>query len=238
VAGLAEGARGTQPETGGGEALDKVVPDIEAAVADVPDGATVLVGGFGGSGFPFALRAALIRRRPKRITIVCNNADFGGFVYDEGLVRIICSYPVGATAKPVLAAIEEGSVELQLTPQGTLAERIRAGGAGLGGVLTPTGLGTEFEVGQRVIEVDGRRFLLALPLRGDVALIRAHVADRYGNLVHRHASRNFNTLMATAADLTIAEVASVVEPGELDPQQVHLPGVFVDRVVVSPGVGS
>ena len=214
-------------------AIDKVWPSVDEAVADVPDGATVLVGGFGGAGFPFALRDALIRRRPRRVTIVCNNADFGGFVYEEGLVRIICSYPVGKTAKPVLDAIEAGSVELTLTPQGTLAERLRAGGSGLGGVLTPTGIGTEFETGYDSVEVDGRRWLIAPALRGDVALVRGTTADRYGNLIHRRASRNFNPLMAMAADLTIAEVASVVDAGGLDPEQIHLPGVFVDRVVVS-----
>ncbi len=215
--------------------LDKVVESAEAAVADVPDGATVLVGGFGGSGFPKVLREALIRRHPRRITVVCNNADFGGFVYEDGLVRMICSYPVGATAKPLLEGIEAGTIELELTPQGTLAERLRAGGSGLGGVLTPTGLGTEFQVGRRIIEVDGKSFILALPLRGDVALIRAHQADRYGNLVSRFAGRNFNPLMAMAADLTIAEVDHIVEPGQLDPQQIHIPSVFVDRVVAVGG---
>jgi 3-oxoadipate CoA-transferase alpha subunit len=214
-------------------AIDKVWPSVDEAVADVPDGATILVGGFGGAGFPFALRDALIRRRPLNITIVCNNADFGGFVYEGGLARIICSYPVGATAKPVLQAIEDGSVELGLTPQGTLAERIRAGGAGLGGVLTPTGIGTEFERGYEQLELDGRRWLIAPALRGDVAIVRGTTADRFGNLVFRHASRNFNPLMAMAADLTIAEVAEVVEAGELDPQQVHLPGVFIDRLAIA-----
>ena len=212
--------------------VDKVWPDAPSAVADVPDDATVLVGGFGGSGFPKALREALIARRPKRITIVCNNADFGGFVYDEGLVRIICSYPVGATVKPVLDAIEAGTVSLGLTPQGTLAERLRAGGAGLGGVLTPTGLGTEFEADLPVVELDGRRWLVATPLRGEVALIRATTADRMGNLVSRMASRNFNPLMAMAADLTIAQVDAVVPTGSIDPQHVHIPGAVVDRVVV------
>lgn len=211
--------------------LDRVVDDVDEAVADVRDGSTVLVGGFGGAGFPFALRDALIRRRPKRITIVCNNADFGGFVYDEGLIRVICSYPVGATSKPILEAIEAGTVELTLTPQGTLAERLRAGGSGLGGVLTPTGVGTEFEAGYEVLERGGRRYLLAPPLRGDVALIRGDVADRYGNLVSRNAARNFNPVIAMAADVTIAEVARIVEPGEIDPNHVHVPSAFVDRVV-------
>jgi len=215
-------------------AIDKIWVDAASAVADVPDGATVLVGGFGGSGFPTALREALITRRPRRITIVCNNADFGGFVYDDGLARMICSYPVGATVKPVLAAIEAGSVSLELTPQGTLAERLRAAGAGLGGVLTPTGLGTEFERTLPVIELDGRRWVVATPLRGDVALVRATTADRMGNLVSRMASRNFNPLMAMAADLTIAQVEEVVPTGSLDPAHVHIPGVVVDRVVVVP----
>lgn len=215
--------------------LDKVVQSAEAAVADVPDGATVLVGGFGGSGFPKVLRDALIRRRPKRITIVCNNADFGGFVYEDGLVKVICSYPVGGSVKPILEGIEAGTIQLELTPQGTLAERLRAGGSGLGGVLTPTGLGTEFQEGRRIIEVDGKPYLLALPLRGDVALVRAHQADRYGNLVSRFAGRNFNPLMAMAADMTIAEVDHIVEPGQLDPQQIHIPSVFVDRVVAVGG---
>lgn len=214
-------------------ALAKVVAGVDEAVADVRDGATILVGGFGNAGFPFALRDALARRRLRGLTIVSNNADFGDFVFDGGLARMVCSFPVGVTSKPVLAGIEAGQIELQLMPQGTLAERLHAGGAGLGGVLTPTGLGTEFETGYQSIEIDGRRFLIAPPLRGDVAFIRADTADRFGNLFLRMASRNFNPLMAMAADLTIAEVARVVEPGELDPQAIHIPGVFVDRVVVS-----
>jgi 3-oxoacid CoA-transferase A subunit len=220
---------------GSGVALDKVVASIDEAVADIGDDVTIMVGGFGGAGFPFALRDALIRRRPQRVTIICNNADFGGFVYDQGLARIMCSYPVGATSKPLLEAIEEGRVELQLTPQGTLVERIRAGGAGLGGVLTPTAVGTAFADGYQTMQLNGRDYLIAPALRADVALIRAEVADRYGNLVHRHAGRNFNPLMAMAADLTVAEVARVVEPGELDPNNIHVPSVFVDRVVVVAG---
>jgi 3-oxoadipate CoA-transferase alpha subunit len=209
------------------------VASADAAVADLRDGSTILVGGFGGAGFPFALRDALIRRRLKDITIVSNNADFGGLVYDGGLVRIIFSFPGGETSKPVLQAIEDGRVELQLTPQGTIAECIRAGGAGLGGILTPTGLGTQFERGHDVVTLNGRRYLIVPAIRGDVALIRAHIADRAGNLFHRNASRNFNPLMAMAADLTIAEAAQIVEPGELDPQVVHTPGAFVDRIVVT-----
>lgn len=221
------------PEAGRA-ALDRVVASVDEAVADVRDGSTVLVGGFGGAGFPFALRDALIRRRPKDLTIVCNNADFGGFVYDGGLRRMICSYPVGKSTKPLLEAIEAGSVELVLTPQGTLVEQVRAGGAGLGGVLTPTGLGTEFETRFEMLERDGQRYLLAPALRGDVALVRADIADRYGNLVCRHAGRNFNPIFAMAADVTIAQVRQVVEAGEIDPNAVHIPAAFVDRVVEVP----
>jgi 3-oxoadipate CoA-transferase alpha subunit len=213
------------------EALDKVVPSLDEAVADIGDDVTVMVGGFGGSGFPFALRDALVRRRPRRLTIVCNNADFGGFVYEDGIVRIIASYPTGATAKPLVEAIEDGRVELTLTPQGTLVERIRAGGSGLGGFLTPTGLGTQFEQGYRRLEMDGRPWLLVPGLRADFALVRATVGDRYGNLVHRRAGRNFNPLMAMAARVTIAEVGRIVEPGEIDPDQIHTPAAFVDRIV-------
>lgn len=220
----------TVTETARG-ALDKVVDSVDAAVADIGDDLTVMVGGFGGSGFPFALRDALIRRRPRRITIVCNNADFGGFVYEDGIVRMIASYPVGETAKPLVAAIEAGEVELELTPQGTLVERIRAGGAGLGGFLTPTGLETQFERDHPRVDMDGRTYLLVPALRADFALIRAHVADRYGNLVHRHASRNFNPLMAMAARVTIAEVGTIVEPGGIHPDQIHTPAAFVDRLV-------
>lgn len=211
--------------------LDKQVHLVDEALDGIGDDSTVMVGGFGGAGFPFALRDALINRKPRRITIICNNADFGGFVYEDGITRIICSYPVGPSSKPLLEAIEDGLVDLVLVPQGTLVERIRAGGAGLGGVLTPTAVGTDFELGYETKVVDGREYLIVPSLRADVALIRADVADPFGNLVHRHAGRNFNPIMAMAADLTIAEVARVVRPGEIDPNHVHVPGAFVDRVI-------
>lgn len=219
------GARSGQPR------IDKVVGSAAEAVADVRDGSVILVGGFGGAGFPFQLRDALIDRRPRDVTIVCNNADFGGFVYPGGIRTMICSYPVGASTKPLLAAIEAGTVELRLTPQGTLVEQVRAGGAGLGGVLTPTAIGTEFESRFTKMEVDGVEYLLAPALRGDVALIRAHRADPLGNLVCRHAARNFNPVFATAASLTIAEVDEIVDVGDLDPDTIHIPAAFVDRVV-------
>ena len=219
------------PAGGGVEGIDKVMASVDHAVADILNGATILVGGFGGSGFPSALRDALIRRRPEGITVVCNNADLGGFVYDGGLRKIICSFPVGDTSRPILEAIEAGQIELELTPQGTLAERLRAGGSGLGGVLSPTGVGTWFGPEHSIVKVDGEQFVLSKPIRGDVALIRGSVADRYGNVVTRHAARNFNPVMAMAARVTIVEVAEIVEPGEIDPDHVHIPAAFVDRIV-------
>jgi 3-oxoadipate CoA-transferase alpha subunit len=209
----------------------KVVASVDEAIAGVRDGAVIMVAGFGGAGFPFTLREALIRRRPKNVTVVCNNSDFGGLAYEGGLVRLICSYPTGATAAAVVEGIEAGHIKLELTPQGTLVERIRAGGSGLGGVVTPTGLGTEFEAGLQKVEVEGRRYLLVPPLRADVALLHAHVADTLGNLVLRHAARNFTPLMAMAASLTIVEAATIVQPGEIDPDQVHVPSAFVDTIV-------
>jgi 3-oxoadipate CoA-transferase alpha subunit len=190
-----------------------------------------MVGGFGGAGFPFALRDALAARALENITIVCNNADFGMFVESGALSRLICSYPVGPTSAPVFQAIEEGKVELLVTPQGTLAEQIRAGGAGLGGVLTPTGLTTDLGRELDTMEYRGKKWVVAPALRGDVALVKAAVADTYGNLVHRLASRNFNPLMAMAAKTTIAEVSKIVEPGEIDPSHVHVPSAFVDVIV-------
>lgn len=212
----------------------KVMATLEAAVARVTDGSVVMVGGFGGAGTPIALREALAARRLRGLTLVTNNADLGSFMYDGGLVKLICSYPVGPTSAPVLAGIEDGIVELQLTPQGTLAEIIRAGGAGLGGVLTPTGLDMEFTAGQREIEHDGRRWLLAPALRADVALVKGATADGYGNVVCRSAGVNFNPLMAMAATYTVAQVDRIVDVGQIDPQTVSIPSVLVDAVVEVP----
>jgi 3-oxoadipate CoA-transferase, alpha subunit len=213
----------------------KIVSSVADAVSVVKDGDIVMVGGFGGAGFPFVLRDALGVRALKDITIVCNNADFGLFVESGALKRIICSFPTGPSSGPVLQAIEEGRVELLLTPQGTMAEQIRAGGAGLGGVLTPTGLTTELGRELETIDYRGKRYVLAPALRGNVALVRASVADTYGNLVLRQASRNFNPLMAMAAETTIVEVGKIVEPGEIDPAHVHIPSAFVDILVETEG---
>lgn len=220
-------------QTAGG-LLTKVTESADEALAPIADGVTVMVGGFGGAGTPVALREALARRRLTGLTLVANNADFGSFMYPGGLERLVCSYPVGPSAQPVLAAIEAGTVELALTPQGTLAESVRAGGAGLGGVLTPTGLDTEFGARYRKIEHDGRRWLLAPAMRADVALVKGAVADGYGNVVCRAAGVNFNPLMAMAADYTVAQVDEVVPVGSIGPQDVTIPGPLVDAVVHVP----
>jgi 3-oxoadipate CoA-transferase alpha subunit len=221
-------------EAAGVPSSQSKVRSLEEALAPVQDGSTVMVGGFGGAGTPVALREALSRRRLKNLTLVANNSDFGSFVYPEGLRRVICSFPVGHSAPLVLAAVEAGDVELQLTPQGTLAERIRAAGAGLGGVLTPTGLDMEFGAGYREVEHDGRRWLLAPALHADVALIKGAVADTRGNVVCRYAGINFNPAMAMAARYTVAQVDQVVPVGGIDPQAVTIPSVLVDAVVELP----
>jgi len=209
---------------------------MEQALAPVADGFTVMVGGFGGAGTPRELREALAARRLKHLTLVANNADFGSFVHDEGVVRLICSFPVGPSSGPVMEGIEAGDIDLVLMPQGTLAEAIRAGGAGLGGVLTPTGLDMEFGARYAEIEHDGRRWLLVPALKADAALVRGAVADTFGNVVCRYAGSNFNPLMAMAAAYTVAQVERVVPAGQIDPHDVTIPSVLVDAVVtVTPG---
>jgi 3-oxoadipate CoA-transferase, alpha subunit len=206
------------------------------AVADVADGATVLIGGFGDAGYPLALVEALAARRPKGLTIISNNAGRGGIgtarLLEQGAVtRLVCSYPLGPDTERVQEVLASGSVDLELVPQGTLAERIRAAGAGLGGVLTPTGLGTRFAEGLAQVAVDGRDYLVATALHADVALIGAHVADPWGNLRYRYAGQNFNPVMAMAGAVTIAQVAHIDDRG-LEATAVHTPGIFVDRLVV------
>jgi 3-oxoadipate CoA-transferase alpha subunit len=213
--------------------LSKVMP-VEEALARIGDYSTIMVGGFGGAGTPVALREALAKRQPRHLTMVANNCDFGSFLYPDGLERVICSFPVGHTAPQVLAAVDAGQVELQLVPQGTLAERIRAAGAGLGGVLTPTGLDMEFGAAYQEMEFNGRRWLLAPALPADAALIKGAIADIRGNIVCRYAGINFNPVMAMAARYTVAQVERVVPVGEIDPQAVTIPSVLVDAVVELP----
>jgi len=216
----------------------EICPDVDAAVRGIADGATVLIGGFGRAGMPFALIDALRRLGPRELTVVNNNAGNG----DTGLAallaagqvrKVICSFPRQSDSHVFDRLYRVGEIELELVPQGTLAERIRAGGAGIGGFYTPTGVGTPLAAGKEVRTIDGREYLLEYPIRADVAFVRAHVADGMGNLVYRKTGRNFGPIMAAAAELTVAEVNRVVPTGELDPEAVVTPGIFVDRVVVT-----
>jgi len=208
----------------------------DEAVADVPDGATVLVGGFGPAGMPYELIDALIRQGATDLTIVNNNAgnaDTGlAALLAEGRVRkVICSFPRQKDSWVFDGLYREGKIELELVPQGNLAERIRAAGAGIGAFFCPTGVGTPLAEGKETREIDGRTYVLEYPIHGDVALVGAFRADRMGNLVYRKTARNFGPVMATAADTVVAQVKEVVDIGGLDPEAVVTPSIFVDRVV-------
>jgi len=216
--------------------IDKRVASADEAVADVPDGVTVLVGGFGDAGSPVVLLEALARQGLRNLTVVSNNAGTGsgglGALLLAGSVRkIICSYPKSKGSFAFDQLYAEGRLELELVPQGTLSERIRAAGAGIGAFYTPTGVGTLLSEGREVRELGGRRQVLEFPIRADLALISAARADRWGNLVYSKSGRNFGPTMAMAADQTIVEVSEVVELGELDPEHIVTPGIFVDAIV-------
>ena len=236
--------------------IDKVLASFREAVADIPDGATIMIGGFGHAvDKPQNLIRALRDQGAKNLTMIVNGAGVSGklgigdlrgkpFIDEDILLenrqirKAICSVPAslvmskpGTFEKQYLA----GEAELEYVPQGTLAERIRAGGAGLGGFYTPTGVGTLVEKGKEKRVIDGREMLLEFGLRADFALIRAHKADRMGNLVYRGIMRSFNAVMATAAKVTIVEAEQVIETGEIDPESVVTPGIFVDRIVEIPG---
>jgi len=215
-----------------------VVDDPDAAVAGVEDGSTVMVGGFGTAGQPFALIDALRRSGVRDLIVVNNNAGNGDLglaaLLAAGLVRkVICSFPRQKDSWVFDGLYRSGRIELEVVPQGTLAERIRAAGAGIGGFYTPTGVGTLLGQGKEVRTIDGRDHVLEYPLRGDVALVSAHVADRMGNLVYRKTARNFGPIMAAAATLTVVQVSRVVEVGDLDPEAVVTPGIYVNRVVAT-----
>jgi 3-oxoadipate CoA-transferase alpha subunit len=216
--------------------IDKISPSLQDAVADIGDGATVMIGGFGNAGMPSALIDALIEQGARELTIVNNNAGNG----DTGLAallaagrvrKIICSFPRQADSHHFDALYRAGKIELELTPQGNLAERIRAAGAGIGGFFTPTGYGTLLAEGKETRLIDGRHYVLESPIHADFALIKALRGDRWGNLVYRKAARNFGPIMAMAAKTTIAQVRDVVALGELDPEVIITPGIFVQRVV-------
>lgn len=223
--------------------VSKIVDDVDAAVADIPDGATVMIGGFGQAGQPVELIDALIRHGASRLTIVNNNAGNGevglALLIKSGFVaKMICSFPRQIDSQIFDEAYRAGRVELEVVPQGNLAERIRAAGAGIGGFFTPTGYGTLLAEGKESRIIDGRGYVFESPLHADFALIKAHRADRWGNLVYRKTARNFGPIMATAAAITIAQVSEVVPLGELDPENVITPGIFVNRVVLSAGKAS
>lgn len=219
--------------------MSKII-SIEEAIDHIKDGMTVMIGGFLSCGTPIKIVDALAKKGVKDLTIIANDTGFaadtdfakagiGTLVVNKQVKKLIASH-VG-TNRETGNQMNSGEMEVNLVPQGTLAEQIRAGGAGLGGFLTPTGLGTVIEEGKRKIEVDGEEYLLELPLKADVALVLGHTVDKAGNIVYNGATRNFNTLIATAADLVIVEAENIVEVGEIDQNHVVTPGLFVDYIV-------
>lgn len=216
--------------------IDKTVQSLEAAVADVFDGATVMIGGFGAAGQPAELIDALIAHGAKNLTIVNNNAGNGevglaALLKARRVRKIICSFPRQVDSQVFDALYRAGEIELELVPQGNLAERIRAAGAGIGAFFTPTGYGTQLAEGKETRLIDGRHYVLEYPIHADFALIKALKGDRWGNLVYRKTARNFGPIMASAAKCAIAQVCEVVPLGALDPEAVVTPGIFVQRVV-------
>lgn len=224
--------------------MDKTVSDLATAVAGIDDGMSLMVGGFGGSGAPIELIHALIDRfkatgSPSRLTVINNNAGNGRIgiaaMIDAGMVaKMICSFPRSADPRAFTEKYLAGEIGLELVPQGTLAERIRAGGAGIPAFYTPSSVGTLLAEGKPVAEFEGRTYVQERWLKADVALIKAELADTLGNLTYRRAARNFSPLMAAAARLTIVQASRVLLPGEIDPEQVITPGIFVDRIVAVP----
>ena len=225
-------------------AINKIMTDFETAVSGVKDGSTILVSGFGGAGMPTELLNALRDQGATDLTIVSNNAGVGregiGGLLSEGKVKkVICSYPRSGGSVIFEEMWAAGKVELEVVPQGTLSERIRAAGAGIGAFYTPTGVGTQLAEGKEVRKITGRDQVLEYPLKGDVAFVLAKAADRWGNLIYNKSARNFGPVMAPAADLTVVQVHEIVELGDLDPEAIVTPSIFVDRVVkmAGPGLG-
>ena len=225
-------------------AINKIMNDFETAVSGVKDGSTILVSGFGGAGMPTELLNALRDQGATDLTIVSNNAGVGregiGGLLSEGKVKkVICSYPRSGGSVIFEEMWAAGKVELEVVPQGTLSERIRAAGAGIGAFYTPTGVGTQLAEGKEVRKINGRDQVLEYPLKGDVAFVLAKAADRWGNLIYNKSARNFGPVMAPAAALTVVQVHEIVELGTLDPEAIVTPSIFVDRVVkmAGPGLG-
>jgi len=214
--------------------FDKVVGSYEEAMAGLDNGMTIIAGGFGLCGIPENLIAQIKRMRVKDLTIVSNNCGIDGFglgilLEDKQIRKMISSY-VGENAL-FEQQLLGGELEVELTPQGTLAEKMRAGGAGIPAFYTATGYGTPVAEGKEVREFNGRRYILEESIRGDFAIVKGWKADRYGNVIYRHTAQNFNPLAATAGKITVVEVEEIVEPGELDPTQIHTPGIYVDRII-------
>ncbi|RRV21465.1 CoA transferase subunit A [Stutzerimonas nitrititolerans] len=214
--------------------LDKRVSTYEEALAGLTDGMTVLAGGFGLCGIPENLIAEIRRRGVKDLTVVSNNCGVDGFglgvlLEDRQIRKMIASY-VGENAM-FEQQLLNGELEVELTPQGTLAEKMRAGGAGIPAFYTATGYGTPVAEGKEVREIDGRHYILEHAIRGDFAIVKGWKADHFGNVMYRHTAQNFNPLAATAGKITVVEVEEIVEPGELEPSQIHTPGIYVDRII-------
>lgn len=216
--------------------MNKICPSLEEALSDVPDGASIMIGGFGDAGVPFQMIDALIAQGAKDLTIISNNAGTG----DAGIAalikmgrvkKMVCSFPRQANASAFDKRYLSGELILDLVPQGNLAERIRAAGAGIGAFFTPTAYGTPLAEGKETREINGRQYVLEYPIFADYALIKAHKGDPLGNLIYRKTARNFGPVMATAAKCTIAQVSQVVAVGDLDPEAIVTPGIFVKRVV-------
>ena len=216
--------------------IDKRVDTIDAALAGIEDGSTILVSGFGNAGSPIRLLEALIDQGADGLTIVSNNAGEGEFglaaLMKAGRVtKVICSYPRSAGSIIFEELYDQGKIELEVVPQGTLSERMRAAGAGIGGFFTPTSAGTLLGANKETREIEGKVHVLETPLKGDVALVKADAGDRWGNLTYNKSARNFGPTMAMAAKLTIAEVKTIKELGEISPEHVVTPGIFVDRII-------
>jgi 3-oxoadipate CoA-transferase alpha subunit len=216
--------------------INKIAPSIESALAGVKDGDTVLIGGFGTAGIPNELIDGLIAQGSKDLVVVNNNAgnaEVGlAALLKAGRVRkIICSFPRQADSHTFDGLYRSGKLELELVPQGNLAERIRAAGAGIGAFFSPTGFGTDLAKGKETREINGKQYVLEMPIYGDVALIKAERGDRWGNLVYRKAARNFGPVMATAARTSVATVHEIAELGTLDPEHIVTPGIYVSKIV-------
>ena len=224
--------------------MNKISPSLEDAVADIQDSMVVMIGGFGGAGAPIELIHALVERykktgSPGRLTVVNNNAGNGdvgiaAMIYAGMVAKMVCSFPRSSDPRAFTEKYLAGEIGLELVPQGTLAERIRAGGAGIPAFYTPTSFGTLVAEGKPVAEFEGRKYVQERWLKADVALIKAELADRKGNLTYHKAGRNFSPLMATAAATTIVQASRILEPGGIDPEHVVTPGIFVKRIVEVP----